>query len=94
MSAPSRKNRSAPPEVQSRLLNRSPAKALAVLEVSGPDRQSMTLPAIAAAAGISQSAAQRLTHTLDRLGYLRKDRRLKTYALAPRILQLKRFAKT
>lgn len=76
------------PDAQSRLFNQSLAKALAVLEAFGADRQNMTLPEIASAAGISKSAAQRLTHTLEQLGYLRKDRKLKVFSLTPKVLEL------
>ncbi len=48
----------------------------------------MNLPQIATAAGISKGAAQRLTFTLEALGYLRKDPTSKRYSASPRLVEL------
>lgn len=72
----------------SRLFNQSLAKAFAVLEAFGIDRRAMNLPELAAMTGLSKSAVQRLTHTLESLGYLRKDAQSKKYSLTPRSLGL------
>ncbi|GAB7550417.1 IclR family transcriptional regulator [Cupriavidus sp. 8B] len=48
----------------------------------------MNLAEIAAAAGISKSAAQRFAYTFERLGVLRKDPISKRFSLATRVLDL------
>lgn len=63
-------------------------KGLAVLAAFGSNWQAMGLRDIAREAGISLGAAQRFTHTLVRLGYLRKDDRSRRYRLAPKTLDL------
>lgn len=72
----------------SRLFNQSLGKAFAVLEAFGIDRRTMNLPELAAITGLSKSAVQRLTYTLENLGYLRKDAQSKKYSLTPRTLGL------
>jgi IclR family pca regulon transcriptional regulator len=39
---------------------------------------------IAAAVGVTKSSAQRCTHTLERLGLLARDLRIKRWVLTPR----------
>ena len=63
-------------------------KAFRVLEAVGRGQPGMGLTELAAAAGMDRSAAQRFSHTLERLGYLRKDPRTRRYALTPRALDL------
>ncbi|WP_426955635.1 IclR family transcriptional regulator [Muricoccus radiodurans] len=63
-------------------------KAFRVLGVFGRGARSMGLTEIARAADMDRSAAQRFTHTLERLGYLRKDPRTKHYELTVRTLDL------
>jgi IclR family pca regulon transcriptional regulator len=63
-------------------------KAFRVLDVFGKGQRSMGLSEIAAASGLDRSAAQRFTHTLERLGYLRKDPRTRHYELTVRALDL------
>jgi DNA-binding IclR family transcriptional regulator len=70
------------------LFNRSVAKALGLLAAFGPERRSMNLPEMAAAADLTKSAAQRLAYTLEALGYLRKDQVSKRYAPTPRLAEL------
>ncbi|HMM71601.1 MAG TPA: IclR family transcriptional regulator [Rhodocyclaceae bacterium] len=72
----------------SRLFNQSLGKAFAVLEAFGIDRRTMNLPELAAITGLSKSAVQRLTYTLENLGYLHKDAQSKKYSLTPRTLGL------
>jgi DNA-binding IclR family transcriptional regulator len=62
-------------------------KAFRVLGAFGAAR-SMGLSEIAEASGLDRSAAQRFTHTLERLGYLRKDPRTRHYELTVRTLDL------
>jgi DNA-binding IclR family transcriptional regulator len=64
------------------------AKGIDLLASFGPERPSMNLPEMAAAAGMSKSAAQRFAYTLEVLGFLRKDPDTKRYALTPRIFEL------
>lgn len=70
------------------LFNRSLAKAFGILEAFSIDRRSMNLPELAAITGLSKSAVQRLTFTLESLGYLRKDPGSKRYSVTPRTLEL------
>lgn len=64
------------------------AKGLAVLMAFAHDRPNINLRQVAEAAGVSKSAAQRLTHTLERLRFLRKDPISKSYSLAPKAIEL------
>lgn len=48
----------------------------------------MSLSQVASAANLDKSAAQRFTHTLEKLGYLRKDPETKHFELTPRTLKL------
>jgi IclR family pca regulon transcriptional regulator len=77
-----------PAAADSPLFNHSLAKAFAILEAFGIERRAMNLPEIAAAAGISKSAAQRLTFSLEALNYLRKDPVTKKYQLAAHCVEL------
>ena len=77
-----------PQDASSPLFNQSLAKAFAVLEAFGIERRSMNLPEMAVAANITKSAAQRLAHSLEALGYLRKDAGSKRYSLTPRVTEL------
>jgi len=70
------------------LFNRSVQKALAMLETFGGERRTLSLAELAVAAGMSTSSAQRCIHTLLRLGYLRRDTRLRRWVLTPRALTL------
>lgn len=62
------------------------AKGLGVLKAFEGDWDALGLRDIAARCGISIGAAQRITHTLVRLGYLHKDDRTRRYRLKARIL--------
>ena len=70
------------------LFNQSLEKGLTVLLSFSPERETMNLSEIAAAAGISKSAAQRFSHTLETLGYLKKDPVTKRYSLTVATLAL------
>lgn len=70
------------------LFNQSVEKALAILEVFGGERRAMNLAEISVAVGMTKSSAQRCTHTLERLGYLRRDLRVKRWVLTPRSLSI------
>jgi IclR family transcriptional regulator, pca regulon regulatory protein len=70
------------------LFNQSVEKALAILEVFGGERRALNLGEIASAVGMTKSSAQRCTHTLERLGYLRRDVRVKRWVLTPRSLSI------
>src|SRR6202022_1364729 len=70
------------------LFNQSVEKALAILEGFGGERRAMNLAENATAVGMTKSSAQRCTHTLERLGYLRRDLRVKRWVLTPRSLSI------
>ncbi len=70
----------------STLYVQSLATGIAVLDAFNAERASMSLPDIAAAAGISRSAAQRFAYTLEALGLLNKDPSSKRYSLSARTL--------
>jgi IclR family pca regulon transcriptional regulator len=70
------------------LFNSSVGKALALLETFGGERRALNLAELAAGARITTSSAQRCTHTLARLGYLRRDARVRRWVLTPRALAL------
>ena len=76
------------PPARDPLFNDSVGKALALLEIFGGERRSLTLAELAASAGMTLSSAQRCTHTLARLGYLRRDARARRWALTPRTVSL------
>lgn len=65
---------------------RSIEKAFRVLTAFGTGHATLSLSQIAAVAELDKSAAQRFTHTLERLGYLRKDPETKRFSLTPRAL--------
>ena len=68
------------------LFNDSAQKALAVLEAFGRGRRVLKLAETAEVAGITKASAQRCIHTLEVLGYLRRDRRGTGWGLTPRAL--------
>jgi len=70
------------------LFNQSVEKALAILSAFGSERPALNLGEIAAAVGMTKSSAQRCTHTLERLGYLKREPRAGRWVLAPRVLGL------
>jgi DNA-binding IclR family transcriptional regulator len=86
MKRPSRKD--GPLRPRDPLFNSSVQKALAMLETFGGERRTLGLAELAATAGMTISSAQRCIHTLLRLGYLRRDARLRRWVLTPRALSL------
>ena len=70
------------------LFNSSVQKALAILETFGGGRRARSLAELAATVGMTTSSAQRCTHTLVRLGFLRRDARARRWVLTPRALSL------
>ncbi|MCQ9617441.1 IclR family transcriptional regulator [Paenalcaligenes niemegkensis] len=73
---------------KSGLFNQSLEKGLDILLAFGPDTRTMNLSEIAKATGISRSAAQRFTYTLEALGYLQKHPVNKRYSLRVSTLAL------
>ncbi|NOV22765.1 IclR family transcriptional regulator [Cupriavidus necator] len=64
-------------------------KAFQVLEAfHGPDRRLMSMAEIARAADLDRSATQRLVHTLEQLGYIRRVPDSAMYGLASKVLGL------
>ena len=83
--------KSAPPrrlesEISDPLFNRTVEKALAILEAFGNEKAALNLTEIGEAVGMTKSSAQRCTHTLERLGYLRRDSTLNRWVLTARSL--------
>ena len=70
------------------LFNQSVEKALAVLDAFGGERRALTLADMAAATGMTKSSSQRCAHTLERLGYLKRDAEARRWVLAPRALSI------
>jgi IclR family transcriptional regulator, pca regulon regulatory protein len=68
------------------LFNQTVQKALAILEVFDSEKTALNLTEIGAAVGMTKSSAQRCTHTLERLGYLKRDPSVKRWVLTPRTL--------
>jgi len=74
------------PRAHDPLFNDSAQKALAVLEAFGKGRRVLKLAEAAEVAEITKASAQRCIHTLEVLGYLRRDRRGTGWMLTPRAL--------
>jgi DNA-binding IclR family transcriptional regulator len=70
---------------RSTLFVNSVEKAMRVLTAFDGSRRHLTLSQIAAATEMDMSSAQRFTHTLAELGYLRKDEDTRAYELTPRV---------
>jgi IclR family transcriptional regulator, pca regulon regulatory protein len=70
------------------LFNQSVEKAFAILEAFGGERRALNLSEVSTAVGMTKSSAQRCTHTLERLGYLRRDPRVKRWVLTPQALNM------
>lgn len=73
---------------QSPLFNQSLEKGMEVLHAFGPQRRSMALIEISLATGLNKSSAQRMAHTLESLGYLRRHPRTRRYHLGQRVMEL------
>jgi IclR family transcriptional regulator, pca regulon regulatory protein len=72
---------------QSPLFVGSTEKAFQVLHAFDQTHRPMPLSVIATVAGLDRSAAQRLVHTLETLGYLRRVAGTRDYALSSKLLQ-------
>jgi IclR family transcriptional regulator, pca regulon regulatory protein len=83
---PPRKTRSA--QDRDPLFNQSVEKAFAILEAFGGERRALNLTEVATAVGMTKSSAQRCTHTLERLGYLRRDPHMRRWVLTPKSLSM------
>ena len=70
------------------LMVASVEKAFRVLAVFGKGQPTLSLSQVALACGFDLSAAQRFTHTLVKLGYLRKDPETRRFELTVRTLDL------
>ena len=80
--------KSAPLIAPDPLFNQSVEKALAILDAFGGERRALNLVEMAAATGMTKSSSQRCVHTLERLGYLRRDAEAKRWVLSPRALSI------
>lgn len=76
------------PEPDERYLVPALIRGLGLLKAFEPGRAEMTLAELAAAIGVTRSAAYRLAYTLEHLGFLRHDPRTRRYALGPEVLRL------
>ncbi|WP_188578632.1 IclR family transcriptional regulator [Azorhizobium oxalatiphilum] len=65
----------------------STEKAFQVLHAFDGPHRFMTLADIARASGLDRSAAQRLVHTLETLGYIKRVPDTRNYALTSKVLQ-------
>jgi IclR family transcriptional regulator, pca regulon regulatory protein len=74
--------------VRDPLFNQSVQKAFAILDAFGGERRALNLAELAKLVGVTKSSAQRCTHTLERLGLLKRDAHLKRWVLTPRTLSL------
>ena len=72
---------------QSPLFIGSTEKAFQVLHAFDSAHRQMPLSMIAKIAGLDRSATQRLVHTLETLGYLRRVPDTRDYTLTPKLLQ-------
>ena len=87
-SAPARRVRTARNgDARSSLFVGSLEKAFQVLEAFRDTHRTMTMAEIARAAGLDRSATQRLVHTMEQLGYVRRVAGA-VYGLAPKVLTL------
>lgn len=66
---------------ESRLFVGALARGLQVLAAFGEGRTTMNLVELTEVTGLSKSAIQRFTHTLEAAGYLKKDPKTKRYSL-------------
>ncbi|SDG92943.1 IclR family transcriptional regulator [Bosea robiniae] len=87
-----RKRAAQPPDQAGRkddaLMVNSVEKAFRVLSAFGRQHPTLNLSQVASETGMDVSAAQRFTHTLTRLGYLRKDAQTKRFELTAKTLDL------
>ncbi|TQI76864.1 IclR family transcriptional regulator [Bosea sp. AK1] len=87
-----RKRATQPPDHAGRkddaLMVNSVEKAFRVLSAFGRQHPTLNLSQVASETGMDVSAAQRFTHTLTRLGYLRKDAQTKRFELTAKTLDL------
>ena len=63
-------------------------RGLSVLEVFSREAPSFSMTEIAERAGLSKSTAFRVIHTLDELGYLKRDPETKRYRPGLKVLRL------
>jgi len=75
-------------ESNARLFNTSLSRGLSVLLAFSKGKREMNLREIAEATGLTKSAVQRFTFTLETLGFLTKSPTDKKYSLSPRCLGL------
>jgi IclR family pca regulon transcriptional regulator len=73
-------------ETRDPLFVQSVEKAFRVLAAFDASRRTLGLSQLAAATGMDLSATQRFAHTLERLGYLRKDTHTRHFELTTRTL--------
>lgn len=83
-----RKTAEPPTPSRSSLFISSTEKAFRVMQAFNGAKRHMTLADIARAAKLDRSATQRVVHTLEALGYLRRLPDSQHYGLSPKVLDL------
>lgn len=63
-------------------------RGMEALRAFSSERRNLSLSELAAAIGVTRSAAYRIVYTLDHLEFLSYDPKTRTYALGPLVLQL------
>jgi IclR family pca regulon transcriptional regulator len=87
--APARLAKTAPNgDARSSLFVGSVEKAFQVLEAFRDTHRLMSMAEVARAARLDRSATQRLVHTMEQLGYIRRAPDSALYGLAPKVLTL------
>jgi IclR family pca regulon transcriptional regulator len=64
------------------------ARGFSLLEVFSPDHHSAGITEIATKMGLSKTTVFRITHTLNKIGYLRYDSENQKYYLGPKVLTM------
>lgn len=83
-----RRGRPSPEKADDGLMVMSVEKAFRVLAAFGRQHPTLNLSQVASVAGMDVSSAQRFTHTLTKLGFLKKDPETKRFELTPKTLDL------
>jgi len=78
----------APAQPDERYLVPALIRGLGLLKAFSPAQPALSLGELAAAIGVTRSAAYRLAYTLEHLGFLRHDARSRRYTLGPEVLRL------
>ncbi|EPC03160.1 hypothetical protein L861_22895 [Litchfieldella anticariensis FP35 = DSM 16096] len=75
-------------DTRSALFNQSIEKSFAILRLFGAQHSQLSLSEICRLSGMSMGSVQRITHTLEQLGYLVKDTATRKYRIGIEIMTL------